>query len=60
MHDFSDLYDDIFYYYKELERLTAALKNDALSPAERSKAQSRLADVQKKIGELTEKIPENT
>ncbi len=60
MHDLSDLYDDIFYYYKELERLTSALKNDALSHAERSKAQSRLTDVQKKIGELTEKIPENT
>lgn len=60
MNDLTDIYDGIFAFYKEFEKLTGALKNSELSPTERAKAESRLAEVQKEIDALTEKIPENT
>ncbi len=58
MRDYTNLYSDILFYTKELERLDAELKNPLLSGAAGEKLQRERDKIKAKLDALTEKIPE--
>lgn len=58
MRDYTNLYADILFYTKELERLSAELKNPLLSDGARGRLQKELDKIKAKLDALTEKIPE--
>lgn len=58
MRDYTNLYADILFYTKELERLSTELKNPLLSDGARGRLQKELDKIKAKLDALTEKIPE--
>ena len=58
MRDYTNLYSDILFYTKELERLDAELKGPLLSAAAREKLQRERDKIKAKLDSLVEKIPE--